>query len=333
MRQNGSYSVNPRRRRWLRLDSIGIILFVVSALGFGGIAVARGVLGGAGNLAANPRPVADVAQVQSLDAQRVTPLDPTAPAASAQAEAPQPTPIPPTLAPPTPAPTATLPIIAIDPGHGGREPGSVHRGPDGRVDLLEKDANLKIALRLSALLADRGFRTVLTRSTDSEVNVPPRDLNGDGKIDPDDDLQARVDIANEAGADMLFSIHNNGLSDPRVRGTHTYYAIAHPQGSRGAVLAALLQESLIKRLHSVGYADAVNGGFHDDSGLGKPFGHLFLTGPKTPRVARVSQMSGVVGESLFVSNDREASLLKNDDVIDAIAHAYLDAAIAFVATE
>ena len=44
-------------------------------------------------------------------------------------------------------------------------------------------------------------------------------------------------------------------------------------------------------------------------------------------------MPGVVGESLFVTNDREAALLGDDTVIDAIAHGYLDAAVSFLQPE
>lgn len=222
-----------------------------------------------------------------------------------------------------------LPMIAIDPGHGGRESGSVHRGAGGRVDLVEKEANLEIGLRLEALLAARGFGTVMTRWADTEVNLGRADLNRDGRIDTDDDLQARVDVANEAGAALLFSIHNNGATDPRLRGTYTFYCSAHPWGAEARTLAGLLQGAFLDQLREVGYTDVLNGGFRDDGGLGKPYGHLFLVGPQTPRVARVSQMPGVVGESLFVTSDREAPLLRDPEVLDAIARAYYQATLAY----
>lgn len=232
--------------------------------------------------------------------------------------------------PPTVSQSAPLPRIAIDPGHGGPEPGAVHRGASGRVDLVEKEVNLQIGLRLEALLAARGFGTVMTRWTDADVNLPRRDRNGDGRVDPDDDLQARVDVANDAGAALLFSIHNNGATDPRFRGTYTYYCSAHPLGEESRTLAAVLQAALLTNLRGAGYADVVNGGFRDDGDLGKPYGHLFLVGPITPRVARLSQMPGVVGESLFVTSDRESALLKDDAVIDAIAQSYFEAALSFL---
>lgn len=238
--------------------------------------------------------------------------------------------LPSALSPITEVTSMTHPVIAIDPGHGGREPGAVHRNAAGRVDLVEKDVNLSIALRLQTLLEEAGYSTVLTRSEDAEVNAPRLDRNGDGRIDTDDDLQARVDVANEAGAVLLFSIHNNGSVDPRMRGTSTYYSIAHPRGAEANRLAALLQEALLFQLHAAGYDQPVNLGFHDDARLGKPYGHLFLVGPQTPRVARVSEMPGVVGESLFMTSDREAALLQDPAILDAIAQAYFDAAASFL---
>lgn len=217
------------------------------------------------------------------------------------------------------------PIVAVDPGHGGSEPGAVHRGPGGRIDVIEKEVNLAIGLRLEELLIERGFDPVLTRRTDTRINIPAHDRNGDGAIDTDDDLQARVDLANDAGAAILLSIHNNGLANARVRGTMTFYCADHPHGPASRTLAALLQSAFVARLAEAGYTDVIDSGYHDDGNLGKPYGHLFLIGPKTPRVARPAEMPGVIGESLFVSNDREAALLRDDAVIDAIAAAYADA--------
>lgn len=222
------------------------------------------------------------------------------------------------------------PVIAIDPGHGGREPGAVHRGVSGHVDLMEKEANLAIALRLESMLLERGYGVVLTRREDTEVNVPRTDRNGDGRIDTDDDLQARVDIANGAGAALLFSIHNNGSTSSGVRGTSTWYCVDHPRGEESRLLAAMLQGALVTQLRSAGYADMVDAGFHDDAPLRKPYGHLFLVGPPTPRVARASKMPGVVGESLYVTSDREAALLQNESFVDAIALAYVEAATSFL---
>jgi N-acetylmuramoyl-L-alanine amidase len=212
-------------------------------------------------------------------------------------------------------------VIAIDPGHGGNESGAVYRGSSGQVELIERDVNLAISLFLAESLRGAGFEVVLTRTDDTRVNVPATDRNGDGRIDDDDDLQARVDIANEAGAALLLSIHNNGIANPRVRGTSTWYAAAHPRGAESRVLAELVQEELLAGLRSTGY-EPIDQGANDDPPLQKPYGHLFLVGPQTPRVARASQMPGVVGESLFVTSDVESQLLATEAVQRAIADSY-----------
>lgn len=232
------------------------------------------------------------------------------------------------------AAAATVPspwaVIAIDPGHGGFEPGSVHRAANGRVDLIEKDVNLAIALRLAAILSDRGYQPVLTRWTDSQVNTTGRDLNRDGRVDTDDDLQARVDIANESGAALLFSIHNNGLSNPLIRGTSAWSCIKAASGAESRRLARSLQGAVLARLREAGYANPIDGGANDDAGLGKPYGHLFIGGPKTPRVARPLDMPAVTGETLYLTNDREAALLQDESILDAIALAYADAVDEFL---
>jgi N-acetylmuramoyl-L-alanine amidase len=187
--------------------------------------------------------------------------------------------------------------------------------------LIEKDANLSIALFLADDLRAAGYTPALTRTKDTGANLPARDLNGDGVIDNDDDLQARVDIANGAGASLLLSIHNNGAG-PSRRGTITYYSQAHPLGKQSKALAGLIQKEFISGLRGEGYEDVIDEGISDDAPLGKPFGHLFVIGPKTPRVARVAKMPGALGETLFVTNETEAALLATKRIQQAIALAY-----------
>ncbi|ADL08520.1 N-acetylmuramoyl-L-alanine amidase family protein [Thermosediminibacter oceani] len=91
-------------------------------------------------------------------------------------------------------------IIVIDPGHGGSDPGAVYSGVN------EKDLNLDIALRLKKLLEENGAKVLMTRETDIYVN-----------------LYTRAGIANEAGADLFVSIHNNSINNPAISGTQTLY--------------------------------------------------------------------------------------------------------------
>ncbi|MBI4493516.1 MAG: N-acetylmuramoyl-L-alanine amidase [Chloroflexi bacterium] len=220
------------------------------------------------------------------------------------------------------------PLIAIDPGHGGRYIGAVLRGPGG-VALLEKEVNLDVALRLAELLEQAGLQAVLTRDHDAEVAAVGEDVNEDGRVSEDDDLQARVDVANQAGAALCFSIHHNGAESSAVRGTATFYCQHHPRGAEAQELAQRLQVQFLEALDQLGYAPR-DLGARDDAGLNKPYGHLFLAGPKTPRVARPSGMPTVVGEPLFVTNPTEGALLQQDDTRQALAEAYCRAALLFL---
>ncbi|MHB9091791.1 MAG: N-acetylmuramoyl-L-alanine amidase family protein, partial [Chloroflexota bacterium] len=215
----------------------------------------------------------------------------------------------------------------MDPGHGGSEIGAVYVGASGRVELLEKDVNLAIGRRLAALLRAAGYRVLLTRDGDVGANTPPVDRTGDGKIDVQDDLQARLDLANAAGASLLLSLHNNGHPDASLSGSEVYYCQHRPYAERNATLANLLQGAFVRRLGEVGYS-TVDRGAKGDADFRVIDGvsyHASLLGPaQPPRIVRPSQMPAVIGESLFLTNP-EGALLGRADVQDAIAHAYLDA--------
>lgn len=216
-------------------------------------------------------------------------------------------------------------LVAIDPGHGGEYSGAAHRDDNGQYDVIEKDVNLRVRLLLSDMLKEAGYGVVSTRSGDTTVNTSGQDLNGDGQVTVEDDLQARVDLINNHHADLLLSIHHNGSEATPLRGATSYYCASRPFAERNRILATGLQAGLLVRLQEAGYAGVPDLGVRDDTTIGKPHGHLCLIGPTTPVLARASEMPGVVGEALFVSDDLEASLLKQDRVLRAIALAYRDA--------
>ena len=106
----------------------------------------------------------------------------------------------------TPIDSAVLPLgvnrIVIDPGHGGRDVGTVT--PEG---LYEKDLALDIGLRLKALLTGPGgYDVLMTRSRDASIS-----------------LRDRASAANEARADLFISIHVNWFEPRTMRGVETYY--------------------------------------------------------------------------------------------------------------
>lgn len=223
----------------------------------------------------------------------------------------------------TPAPEVSSPhvrTVAVDPGHGGAEVGAVFA--EAGQSLAEKDVNLSIALRLKVLLENAGYRVVLTRDSDRPANDPPMDRTGDGRVNARDDLQARVDIANEAGADVFISLHNNGSNSPSESGTEVWYCKERTFGEKNFALAGELQSAILASLRDVGYTSR-DRGIKEDSNFriyrGQPYNIFVLGAPRPPSHPRATEMPGALVESLFVSNPVEARLLQRDDVLDAIA--------------
>jgi N-acetylmuramoyl-L-alanine amidase len=215
------------------------------------------------------------------------------------------------------------PVVVIDPGHGGKEIGTSHSFADGLV-LLEKDLTLKVSLKLNQLLQASGFATIMTRTADRGVNEPPRDLTGDDKVTLADELQARIDLANTASADLLLSVHFNGISNPGIRGTQTFFSDGRPFTDRNKALAELVQNNLVKSLSEAGYATSDRKASADSSILGVN-SHYYLLGPGSDTIKRPSQMPAIIGEALYLTNDDDANALRQDRILDALARGYAEA--------
>jgi N-acetylmuramoyl-L-alanine amidase len=192
--------------------------------------------------------------------------------------------------PPPPA----LRVIALDPGHGGGDPGMENE----TLRLQEKILTLDVALRLEKILQAEGYRVVLTRRDDRQLAATKSA-----------DWQQRSIIANQAGADLFVSIHFNSLyPNTRVGGTETFVftrpgqrsdqslglgqaddtekelAPIHRSDPWNSLLAHAMQGAILKRL---GTSDR---------------------GQKTKHSAPLRGLNcpGVLVESVFLSNEAEA---------------------------
>ena len=106
----------------------------------------------------------------------------------------------PAIAPAPPAPLILKKVVVIDAGHGGHDPGA--QGALG----YEKDVNLAAARTLKDRLERSGrYRVVLTREDDTYVP-----------------LEARVRVAQHAGADLFISLHSDSGPDANLRGASVY---------------------------------------------------------------------------------------------------------------
>lgn len=129
-----------------------------------------------------------------------------APPAASEPSSPEPAALPPLIKQRPPTATAQgkvdrLVVVALDPGHGGEDPGAT--GPSG---LHEKDVVLAIALQLRDRINDQpGMRAFLTR--DADFFVP---------------LHERVRKARRVQADLFVSIHADAFMTPEARGASVF---------------------------------------------------------------------------------------------------------------
>lgn len=110
-------------------------------------------------------------------------------------------------------------VVAIDPGHGGKDPGAVGRGK-----IYEKNVTLQISKELKRLIDQQpGMKAVLTR--DRDIFVP---------------LHKRVAIAKKHHADIFISVHADAFHDRSVRGGSIYVL---SNGGASSVMARMLAKS------------------------------------------------------------------------------------------
>ncbi len=111
------------------------------------------------------------------------------------------------------APVRRMITVAIDPGHGGEDPGAI--GPMGT---MEKDVVLAIAMRLrERLAAEPNLRILMTRDSDYFVS-----------------LGARVSKARAVSADLFVSIHADAFVTPQARGSSVFVLSERGASSVGA---------------------------------------------------------------------------------------------------
>lgn len=164
-------------------------------------------------------------------------------------------------------------IIAIDPGHGGSDTGAI--GPSG---VKEKDVTLAIGQDLKSLLEKDGIQVIMTRKTDQDVYG--------SYASPTQELQARVDIADKANADLFISIHVDACNDKDVGGTTTYYFDKTDEDDQ---LARYVENGLNAQLHLNDRGDRSD--------------HLY--------VLEKTDMPAVLAEVGYISNPIEEKLVQD----------------------
>jgi len=177
------------------------------------------------------------------------------------------------------------PVIIIDAGHGGTDGGAV-----GADNILEKEINLSIALKLKRLFKMANCEVILTRETDIM-------LNDDGvKKRKASDLSNRVKIANKYPDAIFISIHMNKFPQEQSKGMQIFFS---ENNLDSANLAELLKKNNRAYLHPENNREIKRG--------------------KNIFVLENIKNIGILVECGFLSNYEEAHMLTTDDYQNKLA--------------
>ena len=175
-------------------------------------------------------------------------------------------------------------IVVIDPGHGGSDPGHLS---SNKNHLPEKDLNLLIAKKFGSYI-EQNMKNVTIIYTRTDDSFPS--------------LDDRVEKANNAKADYFISIHCNANARTNVHGTESH---VHSMNSKKAVsLAKEFENEFSTRAgrHSRGVKDT------DDR-------------EHSLQVLKFTNMTSVLVECGFLTNEKEANYLNTTNGQDIIASA------------
>ena len=190
--------------------------------------------------------------------------------------------------------TTTIGKVVIDPGHGGYDNGA--SSADGRI--VEKEFDLKVAMKVKNVLEQNNVEVVMTRVND-EVSW---------SADNGEDLQARLDIATNEKADLMVSIHCN-VSDEDIYNVSGSEVYANADQKNSTALA----KSIVSELNKLK---------PDMPSRGVKTGVLHLT--------LFNKVPTVVVEMGFISNPKDVDYLYNNDTQDQMVNAIANGIINYL---
>lgn len=178
-----------------------------------------------------------------------------------------------------------LAVVVLDAGHGGFDPGKV--GVDGQ---LEKEINLQIIRKLKTYLEMGDVEVILTREGDNGL------YGASDKNKKSADMKKRVEIINEAKADLMVSIHQNSYHEPEISGAQVFYYQNSEEGKR---FARIMQKRFDYCLGEKNRRQE------------KANGSYYLLSHSKP--------VSIIVEAGFLSNPEEAKKLESEEYQDKIA--------------
>lgn len=179
--------------------------------------------------------------------------------------------------------------ICIDAGHGGSDVGAI--GPTG---VTEKSVTFRVAKDVEELLTKEGAEVIMTRRIDTEVSPKKTEASDI------EELQARCDVANNAGADIFLSLHMDSFTNSTPSGTTGYY---YSSGTKaGQRLAKTVADSIVGMLKT--------------NNRGSKSCNFY--------VVKHTNMPATLIEMAFISNDKEEKLMNSEAGIKKAATAIVE---------
>lgn len=178
-------------------------------------------------------------------------------------------------------------VIAVDPGHGGRDPGKI-----GINGALEKDINLSIAIKVKEQLENNGYTVVMTREEDIGL-YSEEDSNKNLA-----DLRNRVDLINNSDPEVTISIHQNSFDQEDCKGAQVFY---FGGSEKSETFAHIIQEQIKSSIQS------------DNTRIAQSETSYYML--------KNTYGTIIIVECGFLSNYEEANLLIQDSYQDKMAEA------------
>lgn len=122
--------------------------------------------------------------------------------------------------------------VVLDAGHGGSDPGKI-----GINNVLEKDVNLSIVLKVKEGLEKENISLILTREEDNCLGEDGKELS---KVA---DMKRRVEIMNDVQPKLVVSVHQNSYTSSEIKGAQVFY---YTGSEKSKQIAEILQEELRK---------------------------------------------------------------------------------------
>ena len=182
--------------------------------------------------------------------------------------------------------------IVLDAGHGGIDPGAMNKDKT----VLEKDINLQITMKIKELIEASGGNVVLTR--DSDISLYEEGANKTTRQKYNENLKNRKKIVENSQADMFVSIHLNSFEDSKYYGAQTFY----PAGKEDSKFLAEMIQAELKRV-----VDNTN--------------NREIKSREDLYLLKDNKMPSTLIECGFLSNQKEAKLLAEEEYQDKIAWA------------